>query len=82
MQKLKGPSKHFSKGCSNLELKIGRGLKDSKIYFCRNLGNKIKMMKNILSGTETIMTKDIEKAEALTAFLGSVVTSKVCDQAS
>lgn len=82
MPKFKGPSKHFSKGCSNLELKIGRDLKGSKIYFCRNIGIKIKMMKTILSGTETTVTKDTENAEALTAFLGSVVASKVCHHAS
>lgn len=57
-------------------------MKGSKIYFCRNIGIKIKMMKTILSGTETIVTKDTENAEALTAFLGSVVASKVCHHAS
>lgn len=35
-----------------------------------------------LSGTETMVTTDMKKAEALTAFFGSVVTSKVYCQAS
>lgn len=52
-------------------------MKCSKIYFCKNMGIKIKMMKTILSGTETIVTKDTEKVEALTAFLDSVFASKV-----
>lgn len=71
--KLKGPSKHFLKCCSNLELKIGRDLKGSKIFLCRNIDSKIKTKENVglkLSGTETILTTDMKKAEALTAFFG------------
>lgn len=43
------------------------------------------MKKNVglvLSGTETILTMDMKKAEALPTFLGSAFTSKVCHQAS
>ena len=58
-------------------------MKGSKTYFCRNIGSKIKMKKNVgsvLSGKETIVTMDMKKAEALTAFSGSVFTFKVCHQ--
>lgn len=36
----------------------------------------------VFSGTETIVTMDMKKAEELTAFFGSVFTSKACHQAS
>lgn len=65
---------------AHLELSLVRDFKGIKKGFYKYIGNKRKTRENVsplLNGARDLVTKDMEKAEVLNAFLTSVVISKI-----